>query len=73
MIPARFHDPKYLWSLIVPAFLFLVIVALVLFIIIRKVAKHKNYDKLLEDTYGTSGAPAKEAKGFDDEGSEQQV
>lgn len=67
IIPPRFHDPKYLWGLVVPAFLLLVILVIILFIIIRKVAKRKRYSKLLEDTYGISEAPSKKSEPLDEE------
>lgn len=66
IIPPRFHDPKYLWTLAVPAFLLLVIMVITLFIIIRKVAKRKRYSKLLEDTYGISELPSKKVELLDE-------
>lgn len=67
IVPARLRNPKYLWGLVAPGFLLLVALIIVLFIIVRKVSKHKNYDKLLEDTYGISLIPSNKARTLEDD------
>ncbi len=51
---AEEFDPEYLWSLAVPIFGLIMGAIVAAFIIVRKIRKRRNYDRLLEETYNIS-------------------
>lgn len=50
-------NPNFLWALFAPGTVLIILIAILIFIILRRMKKGRSHRKLLEETYGIADPP----------------